>query len=47
MARCQPANQDTAKTKTTQGNDYRTGKWVIVMGNDLFGVLKNKLHSSE
>jgi hypothetical protein len=47
MARCPPANQHTAKTKTTQGNDYRASKWVIVIGNDLVGVLKNKLHSSE
>lgn len=35
MARCPPANQHTAKTKTTQGNDYRASKWVIVIGNDL------------
>ena len=35
MARCPPANQHTAKTKTTQGNDRRARKWVIVIGNDL------------
>jgi tetraacyldisaccharide-1-P 4'-kinase len=37
MARCPPANQHTAKTKTTQGHDYRASKWVIVIGNDLVG----------
>jgi hypothetical protein len=48
MARCPPANQHTAKTKTTQGNDHRASKWVIVIDNDLlWGVLQNKLLSSE
>ena len=37
MARCPPANQHTAKTKTTQGNHYRASKWVIVIGNDVVG----------
>ncbi len=35
MARCPPANQDTAKTKTRQGNDRRASKSVIVIGDDL------------
>jgi len=35
MARCPPANQHTAKTRTTQDNDRRASKWVIVTGNDL------------
>ena len=35
MARCPPANQHTAKTRTTQGNDRRASKRVIVTGNDL------------
>jgi len=33
MARCPPANQHTAKVRTTQGNDRRASKWVIVVGD--------------
>jgi hypothetical protein len=32
MARCPPANQHTAKSKTTQGNDHGASKRVIVIG---------------
>jgi hypothetical protein len=35
MARCPPTNQHTAKTKTTQADDHRASKWVIVIDNDL------------
>ena len=47
MARCPPANQHTAKTKTTQDNDRRANKWVIVIGNGLVWGFANKLHTEK
>jgi hypothetical protein len=35
MACCSPANQNRAKTKTTQGNDRYASESVIVIGDDL------------
>jgi hypothetical protein len=43
MARCPPANQHTAKTKTTPGNDHRASKWVIVIG--AIATVKRRLRS--